>query len=160
MGCFVFENKNKKTLVSRHSTLNCCCFAVCCHYVLQGSSGITYWPFKTDGPSYAHWIYPYKHLLPLSCMTASCVNAEEKLVSASKSWPGKWWHHPREVTWGILSPYCTCSLGLRISTECTHTQPSNSVLSCPSSLACCHLRSFAGRPSALSLRLQLIARLR
>lgn len=46
---------------------------------------------------------------------------EGKLVSAQKSWPGKRWHHPHEVTWGIFSPYRTCSLGLRISTECTNT---------------------------------------
>lgn len=61
-------------------------------------------------------------------MTVSCVKAEEKLVSALKSWRGKWWHHPHEVTWGVFSPYCTCSLGLHISTECTNTTVQHSVL--------------------------------
>ena len=96
------------------------------HYVLQGCNNLTYWPFKTDGPSYAHWIHSYKHLLPLSCVTASCMKAEEKLVSAQKPWPGKRWHHPHGVTWGIFSPYCTCSLGLHISTGCTHTSVQHS----------------------------------
>lgn len=44
------------------------------------------------------------------------------------SWQGKWWLHPHEVTRGIFSPYCTCSLGLHISTECTNTRVQHSAL--------------------------------
>lgn len=37
------------------------------------------------------------------------------------SWLRKRCYHPHQVTWGIFSPYCTCSLGLHISTEYTIT---------------------------------------
>lgn len=42
-------------------------------------------------------------------------------ISSSNSWLAKWWRHPYEVTWGISSLYCTCSLGLCVPTERTNT---------------------------------------
>lgn len=52
-------------------------------------------------------------------MTASCMKEKEKLVLAQNSWLRWRCYHPHQVTRGIFSPYCTCSLGLHISTVCT-----------------------------------------
>lgn len=44
---------------------------------------------------------------------------------------GKQRHHPYKVTRGVFSPYCTCSLGLHVSTERTVTTVQSAALQPP-----------------------------
>lgn len=97
----------------------------------------SYWACRTDGLSHAHWIHSHKHFLPLSCMTACCLKAKEKLVCGCTFWRVQWWPHPQQVTWGLFFLDCTCSLGLCIFKDyaqvCVFGATTASFL-----LHCCH----------------------
>lgn len=70
------------------------------------------WACKTDGLSHAHWIHSHPHLLALSCGAQHCMKPVENRVCSCKCWRGQRWSRPRRLTWGLIFPDYTSSLGL------------------------------------------------